>query len=215
MRKYLFAIMVFCIGIISQAKAENTDISNMDNVIYIEPMTAQVGSEITLSIRMKNSVVAEGFGFDLYLPEGISFVLDGDGLPDSNLSTVRTNTRKTNNFDSAILANGSLRVFAYSTNGSTISGNDGEIWIVKIKISNDITAGDYPIILREEAISKTDGRSINIEDAIETTLSTTSTDIIIVPYGNKNSTSYNLQGQHQTVPQKGINIINGQKVIVK
>ena len=208
--------MALCLWFGLQTKAENTDISSMENVIYIEPVTAVAGTEVTLSVRMKNAVEAEGFGFDLYLPDGVSFVLDEDGFPESYLSTERTTTRKTNNYDSAIQADGSLRVFAYSTNGSTIKDNDGEVWLVKVKISEQMTMGDYPIILKEEAISKTDGKSINIETSIETTLTITDVDAIeSISTNVVSGPSYNLRGQRVTGPQKGVNIIGGKKVVVK
>ena len=133
--------------------AENTDISGMDNVVYIEPCTAEVGSEYTLSVKMKNSVVAEGFGFDLVLPEGITVVLDGNGDPKAELSTERTNLSNTNHFDADFKLDGSLNIQAYSSKGRTISGNDGEVALITIQISGDMALGTYPIQLKNIAIS--------------------------------------------------------------
>ena len=135
------------------ADQPDTDISQLDNTIYVEPLSVTAGNDVTLSVKMKNNVEAEGFQFDLELPEGVSVVKDADGYAEAYLSTERTTARKTNTFDTAFLENGSLRVIAGSTNGSTISGDDGEVASIKLKIDKSVTAGSYPIVLRNIAIS--------------------------------------------------------------
>ena len=138
---------------INFATEPDTDISQLDNTIYVEPVSGTPGSDVTISVKMKNSVEAEGFQFDLELPQGVSVVKDADGYAEAYLSTERTTARKTNTFDTAFLENGSLRVIAGSTNGSTISGDDGEVASIKLKIDKSVTAGSYPIVLRNIAIS--------------------------------------------------------------
>ena len=132
---------------------KDTDISGLDNVIYIENVEGTIGSKLTLSVKMKNNVEVQGFGFDLYLPDGVSVAEDEDGFSLVYLSTERTTEKKTNYFDSNIMENGALRVLASSTGGYTISGTDGEIVQVVVNISKDMQEGDYPIILREIALS--------------------------------------------------------------
>ena len=132
---------------------KDTDISNLDNVAYINKVEGRIGSQLTLSVRMKNSVEVQGFGFDLYLPNGVTVAKDEDGFNRVTLSTERTTEKKTNYFDSNILENGALRVLASSTGGYTISGTDGEIAQVVVSINEDMEEGDYPIILREIALS--------------------------------------------------------------
>ncbi len=149
--------------------AENTDISGMDNVVYIEPCTAEVRSEYTLSVKMKNSVVAEGFGFDLVLPEGITVALDGNGDPKAELSTERTNLSNTNHFDADFKLDGSLNIQAYSSKGRTISGNDGEVALITIQISGDMALGTYPIQLKNIAISDANSVTYTV-DLVETSI---------------------------------------------
>ena len=141
-----------------------TDISVIENVIYIEPTEVRTGNEAELSVKMKNAVKAEGFGFDLYLPDGLTFKTDVDGFPEAYLSTLRTTARKTNTFESVIRPDGALRVMAASTNGSIISGNDGEVATVKILVDSDVTPGVLPIILRQIAISDSDARSYDFDE---------------------------------------------------
>lgn len=62
-----------------QTTVEVTDVSSIDNVIYIEPFTATKGQQTTVSIKMKNTVNIRGFQFDLYLPEGMTAVKSSKG----------------------------------------------------------------------------------------------------------------------------------------
>ena len=141
----------------------DTDITALDNVIYIAPLKAKPGDELTISVNMKNAVPMEGFSFDLSLPEGISFVTDEDGFPEADLSTQRTTKRKTSTFEAAIQPNGNLRVFAASTNGSAFSGNDGEVALVKVKVDENMMSGTYPLILTEISLSDSDAVSYDTE----------------------------------------------------
>jgi hypothetical protein len=217
MKKTLLFAMALFMGTSISVKAGNTDISTLDNVIYIEPVTAEAGTEVTLSVKMKNKVQAEGFGFDLYLPEGISFKLDADGFPEAYLSTKRTTARKTNTFESAIQANGSLRVFAASTNGSVINGNDGEVAAVTIIISADMTAGTYTLLLKEIAISDVDAVSHDAE-LVETSITITNpASVLGIDNGTQgNVPLYNLEGQQvQNTDTKGVYIQKGRKFVSK
>ncbi len=147
----------------------DSDISELENTIYVEPVNARTGSEVTISVKMKNAVEAEGFQFDLELPEGVTVAKDADGFAEARLSTERTTSRKTNIFDCTFLENGALRVIAGSTNGSNISGNDGEVAIIKLLISNGVQAGSYPIVIRNIAISDTNAESHDV-DMMKSTL---------------------------------------------
>ena len=169
MKKFILSVMLFCCAMVTSMQAENTDISTLDNVVYIEPVNIVAGTQYTLSVKMKNAVEAEGFGFDLYLPDGISVATDGDGFPLVELSTVRTTAKKTNSFDAAFQNDGCLRVLAASTNASTISGNDGEVCLITIQLAANVAEGDYPIILKNIAISDTYAQS-HRTDRVESTI---------------------------------------------
>ncbi|MBR1655382.1 MAG: RHS repeat protein [Prevotella sp.] len=204
----------------SSSDTEDTDISQYANVLYIERSEAFAGNSVTLSVNMKNSVQAEGFGFDLYLPSGITVAKDADGFPEAYLSTKRTTARKTNTFESTTRSDGSLRVFAASTNGSVISGNDGEVCTVKINIDSSVEAGEYPLILKEIAISDIDAQSHDV-DMVKTTLvvKQSSTGIDSVENGQwlMDDNWYTMDGiKLKNKPtKKGIYIRNGKKIVVK
>ena len=148
----------------------DTDISTLENVVYIDEIEASAGTQLMLSVKMKNAVTASGFGFELYLPNGLTVATDEDGLPLVDLSTERTTARKTNQFVADLLGNGSLRVSASSTNGSAISGNDGEVCLVTVNIAKDMEDGDYPIALKNVTVTDMDAVVYNT-DQVKTTLS--------------------------------------------
>lgn len=148
---------------------KDTDISSLNNVIYIDSVEGRIGSQQTLSVRMKNTVEVQGFGFDLYLPDGVTVAKDEDGFYCVALSTERTTAQKTNYFDSNIMDGGFLRVLASSTKGYTISGTDGEIVQIVVDIANDMEEGNYPLILREIALSDKNSQGYET-DYIKSTL---------------------------------------------
>ena len=194
--------------------------STEENYIYIEPVSVQGNSQVTLSIKMKNTVEAEGFGFDLYLPEGMSFATDADGFVEASLSTVRTDPRKTNNFDAVIRPDGALRVLAASTNGSSISGNDGEIAVVTVNVASGMGTGEYPLIMKEIAISDVDAVShrTDLQESTITILNNgITTSIDGVDDVDDNAEWYTLEGKKlKGKPKaKGVYIMNGKKVRVK
>lgn len=135
----------------------DTDVSKMDNVIYIERVEASVGSQIRLSVKMKNTVAVQGYQFDLYLPEGVTVANDEDGFAMAELSTARTTVNKTNYFDTAPTNDGGFRVLCGSSKGYTFSDNDGEVAIITLNISQDMADGEYAIILKNIKLSDNNG----------------------------------------------------------
>ena len=194
------------------------------NTIYMDDVDVMAGTDAVLSVKMKNEVAVEGFEFDLYLPDGMSFVVDEDGFPEANLSLERTTARKTNNFDAVIQPDGALRVLAASSNGSTISGNDGEVATVKIRIDENLAAGTYTLQLKDIVISDVDAVSHYTEerDAYATVVQGVATGLDGFDADAPTAGYYyNLNGQlvrrNATTDglPAGVYIVNGKKVVVK
>ena len=155
---------------------------------------------MTLSVKMKNNVEAEGFQFDLCLPEGATVTCDADDLPEAYLSTERTTTRRTNTFQAAMQPDGSLRVMAASTNASVFTDNDGEVCTVKVRLADDMALGDHALLLRDVAISDANAQSHNIK-LVEATLTVSDAAGIDEMMNNKQHTMaaiYDLQGRRVT-----------------
>ena len=166
---------------VPETEVQDTDISELDNVIYIGHVSGCAGGLLTLSVQMKNTAEIQGFGFDLYLPDGVTVAKDEDGLNRVTLSTERTTEKKTNYFDSNIMPDGALRVLASSTGGYTIDGNDGEIVQIVVTLDSNMEEGDYPIILKDITITDNDANGYENEIVKSTlTISEKDTDISIL-----------------------------------
>ena len=142
-----------------QEEVEVTDISQLDNVIYIEPFVENKGNRDDISIKMKNSAEIRGFQFELVLPEGITPVeeddvilcgLNPDRSPKNSLGTLYHTIEAKRQDD------GSYRILCGSQQDKTFLGNDGEIAKLYVNVSPDMATGDYPIILRNIKLSETD-----------------------------------------------------------
>lgn len=151
---------------------EDTDLTEFDNVLYIEGAEATVGSEATLSLKMNNQIPMTGFQCDVFLPEGVEFVID-DEFYMIDLSTARTTSQKTNTFDSSLQPNGSVRILCGSTKSYTFSGTEGEVATIKVSINNDVTDGEYPLVLKNIVMSDASGKTYKV-DLVKTTLSISS-----------------------------------------
>lgn len=132
-----------------------TDISAMDNAIYIEQMEASLGEVVDLPVQMKNTMSAVGCSFRLTLPEGFSLQKDGDGdviyvLEDrANKMLLYTNERNDGSVDFALTP---------KTANATISGTDGAFVTFKLVIPETATEGDHALQLTQNLIqSKVDG----------------------------------------------------------
>ena len=184
-------------------------IAELDNVISIEPISVNAGEEATLSVRMKNSVEAEGFCFDMFLPDEMSCIF-------AELSTERTTKDRTNTFEYVMLPNsGVLRVLAASTNGSSFRDNEGEVAKVTVSIPDDMEPGTYPILLSNIAISDRDAKSHNTDLLECLIIVNEAAGINSVTADEKDGRNYDLQGHAVDDSYKGIIIRNGRIVVAR
>ena len=134
---------------------ETTDISQLDNVIYIEDTEAVTGMEKTLSLKMKNAVAVQTVQFDLKLPEGVTVVESED----SELMTAsKERISKFNYFNSARQTDGSIRLLAQATT-TNIAAGDGEIARIVVRVAEDMAEGEYPVIVKEALMVERDNSS--------------------------------------------------------
>ena len=203
-------------GVMVFADQQDTDVSALDNTVYIVPMEAVAGQELTLSVKMKNSVEAEGFQFCLSLPEGFSVVRDNEGFAEATLSTERTTAARTNTFATTIMPDGTLRVMGASTNGSAISAGDGEVCKIRVRVADSVAEGSYTLTLSDVAISDTSAKSHDVK-LVETTVTVNSTqgiETLTQQQAAKAQPVYDLQGRRlENVPQKGLYIRDGRKFV--
>lgn len=144
----------------SITSVELTDISQLDNAIYIEPFSARIGANNQIMVKLKNSETVTGYIFDLVLPEGLTIAADGDGnfnkavkLSSRNSGATIVTNKKSGNIYSIIVA---------ST--SSLTGNDGLVLTIKTHVQNDMAAGTYPIVINNSRIVYSNLTQLSIPD---------------------------------------------------
>ena len=170
MKKYIFSFLVFCLGLTDLVRAEKTDVSSMENVIYIAPFTALAGSQVDVSICMKNTVAIRGFQFDLYLPEGVTAVTTDNGRIKGALSSGRLPEDDEHTLTLGTQDDGAIRFLCGSQYDETFTGNDGEIATLTIVVAADKTSGDYPVLLKTIKLTETDISKFYETELVESTI---------------------------------------------
>jgi hypothetical protein len=139
-----------------QPTIEITDISAIDNVIYIEPMVEMSGTQANLSLRMKNTAEIRGFQFDLYLPEGVTAAKSIKGRIQGSLNAERLPEEDQHNLSISEQEDGAIRFLCSSLYDETFTGNDGEIVTLRVNIAEDMADGDYLLQLKNVKLTETD-----------------------------------------------------------
>jgi len=142
---YEFTYVSGTLTVTEHSSPGETDISQMDNVIYIEPTEVISGSLAVLSVKMKNNVAIQTIQFDLYLPEGVNIVANED---QELITASKERINKFNYFNSTMQANGALRLLAQATTTNVPAGS-GEICKVTVNVPESMAEGDYPIIFKD------------------------------------------------------------------
>ncbi len=175
MKKYLYLIALGCLGMIRPMNAADTDISALDNVIYVESFAAKPGStELTMSFQMKNSAPIRGFQFDLELPVGVTLATYASGAYKCSLNSARLPEGDQHTLVPE-LTEGKYRFLCGSLQDENFTGSSGEIATVKINIAADMAVGSYPIALTAMKLSETDISKFYETERIEATLTISNT----------------------------------------
>ena len=152
----------------------DTDVSQIDNAIYMDKAESRPGTTIELPLKMKNTASIVGFQCDFVAPDNTSVPTDENGDYRIALSTERTTEKKTNIFATGLQTDGSIRILASSTKNTPFSGNDGVVATVSLHIDKDIQAGEYPVALRNVVVTDGNGTTYSTE-YVKTTLTVTIT----------------------------------------
>ena len=139
-----------------------SDVSELDNIIYIEKAEAYVGDTLVLPIKMKNSVPIRGFQFNLYLPEGLTAVKNSKGRIQTSLCAERLEEDDEHTLSATEQSDGSILFLCGSEYDETFTGNDGEVAAISVYVSENMERGDYPISLKN--IKMTESNTSNHHD---------------------------------------------------
>ena len=139
---------------------EVTDISQMDNAIYIEPFSACIGADKNIEVRLKNAETSTGYRFDLVLPEGITIAVDDEGsfneavtLSSRNSgATIATHKNSDNQYTIAVMSS------------TSVTGNDGLVLTVKTHVQDEMPMGIYPVAIKNSKITFSNLTQLSVSD---------------------------------------------------
>lgn len=170
MKKFIIPILMLCLGYAGMMRAANTDISTLDNIIYVEPFNAAAGAQVQVSIKMKNSAAIRGFQFDLFLPDGVTAAKSAKGKILASLTENRLPDEDEHTLTLSEQGDGSIRFLCGSLADETFTGTDGEIASLTISIDGGVANGNYPVYLKNMKLTETDISNFYETESIETTL---------------------------------------------
>ena len=170
--------MTFCLGMTMPAQAATTDVSSLDNTVYIETVSMPAGMASNLVVNMKNAEAVCGFGFDLVLPEGFDFAPNAEGSY-FTMSLVRIEEKNLQTQDATVSATRTLKVVVNNKNNTAFSDNDGEVCRIPIKPSKELAPGTYTITLQNIALTNPSAQAIYPGGDKNTVLTT---DITVTAY---------------------------------
>lgn len=129
----LLMLLTLLFAVVSAASATDR--------FYAEAVNFEPGETKTIAFNLDNSQEYFGFQADITLPYGLE-VLSVNGKPDVTLSS-RANSSYT--LVSNQLSAESIRVGAFSTNHTPISGNSGVLLYVNVKASDSFSGGTLSV----------------------------------------------------------------------
>lgn len=140
----------------------DTDLSNFDDVIYIEAQSLTPGAEIEVPLLLRNAHEATGFSCTLELPEGLTIATDGEGYPDVTACAERFTNMNYVSCYGDFNADGDVDITCSISNTSRckLTDNDGAVATLKVKAAADLKEGTYPIVLKNISIANQEGTSI-------------------------------------------------------
>lgn len=189
--------------------------------VNINPTSPSPGDEFAIEVLLDNSEgLFKGAQFDIHMPEGISPVIESvwndDDEEYKNVMKVEKGAlcKSGHSIDASQLTDGGERVVIVNMKNETFKTRKDAVAKVYYKISETLEAGEYTGKITKMEFNTTADTGVEPED-IEFKIHIVPTKINGVVTGKTVKVSYNVAGQQTDGIQKGINIIEGKKVMVK
>ena len=148
MKKTLLILVSSCLSLFGQAAA--TDYESLDNTLYIDPFTVKVSEQIDVSVKMKNTATISAFVCEIFLPEGMSFVLQENGKPECQLHAERV-PEGMFGMESEVLENRGAKFQTFIRDNTTdpyFLKTDGEIMTFRVAVDKNMPIGECTIELK-------------------------------------------------------------------
>ena len=131
-----------------------TDISTLTDVIYADDATGSKGSTTNLTINLKNEQATNAYSFDLKLPDGVTIAKDKNNEYICELSDRHKGHTVEVHY---VEATGVYSFGLLSVQSRQLTGNDGAIMTLNLKVADDVALGEYVVKIQNANYSLTDG----------------------------------------------------------
>ena len=189
----ILKIVIGLLTFIGSANAQTLSVASVE---------ATAGEQKTLTVSLSDAASATALQFNLSLPANVTINESGCALGNAaNNHTLRVSR----------MDNGNYLFVIFSMDFKKL-GN-GTLLTIPLVFADDATSGNGNLFTVRSSTS--DAASHQHQNATFAVNVNTSDIKNIRTSGVKNGIIYNVRGQKLASPQKGINIIDGQKVLVK
>ena len=172
------------------------------------------GTTTNISLYMRNtSTNLTCLEAEVQLPEGLSAVLNESGDP---VVTLYRNRSTVHEVLTNVLDNGNIKLLVSSIDGAVLKGNDGLLLTFCVRADEDAPTGECTIeTVGESLLVSTEAEAFYSVGVVGNVFITDDpTDISDISENSESSDAiYNLAGQRLSKKQKGINIVNGKKIL--
>ena len=193
MYRRILYIVIGLLAFIGNVNAQTVSVASIE---------ATAGEQKTLTVSLSDASSATAMQFNLSLPANVTINESGCALGNAaNNHTLRVSR----------MDNGNYLFVIFSMDFKKL-GN-GALLTIPLVFADDATSGNGNLFTVRSSTS--DAASHQHQNATFAVNVNTSDIKSIRTNGVKNGIIYNLRGQKLVSPQKGINIIDGQKVLVK
>lgn len=145
-----------------EPEIEVTDVTEIDDAIYIDPFSAPIGGDVNMAICLKNAQAATAYNFDLVLPEGVTIAKGSNGKYIEGLSKRHNDHTPTLNYKSE----NTYSFASLSGNSEALTGNDGAIRLVMLHVDDDVAEGTYAIEIKNASYSQPNGTEIVLPNTV-------------------------------------------------
>lgn len=171
--------------------------------LSVGTIEANVGEQAALTVSLSNVEAATALQFNLSLPVNVTVNESGCALGNAAAS----HTLSVNKMD-----NGDYLFVMYSMDFSSLT--DGTLLTIPVTIGNGATTGSGKLYTirsaNAEAVSKTSS-----DATFSVKVTNGQSGITETERDRTSQTAFDLQGHRLSRPSKGINIVDGRKLIVK
>lgn len=167
MKKLLMMALAVAMGTASSMAAP-TDISGMDNALYVKDASVTKGKTATLTLELKNALTnVQSIGAYITLPAGVT-VTNATLTDRSNPAVTKAGAES--NYVQTNVVDGVTRLALLGCSGEAFSGNEGTIVTLEVNVADTVEAGSYDINVSNIELCTLDSKATVLEGTIATTL---------------------------------------------